>query len=369
MLRVGLTERHGMLVEQTQNPPEGVIYSFPEAKRYGSKLFKSSIKGFMSDFDLTDIDIVEAVLSPIWTKKPWIQSLARFQEPLAYSLGGLPTPRSLRIALARIWYAQKNCLALTFWSRAGYNTLKTYGKVTSGALLDKSKVVYPAIRFVDTPLKTSTNTDVNILFSGDFFRKGGANVVEAFEKLQITYPEISLTICSDEKIDFITQDVEMRHHYLKRIESNPRIRFGRISRKEMLESVLPETDIFLIPTYNEAFGYAILEAMAYGIPVVATNIFAIPEMIENNETGFTIDVDEYDMEKLFAGYIVNHIPEDLVSYITNQLTDYLQILIEDASLRTKFGAAGREVARTKFSVEKRNYDMLEIYQDAVRRKL
>ncbi|MFT4803964.1 MAG: glycosyltransferase involved in cell wall biosynthesis [Psychroserpens sp.] len=44
----------------------------------------------------------------------------------------------------------------------------------------------------------------------------------------------------------------------------------------MLEQVLPETDVFVSPTYEEAFGFALLEASAYGIPVISTNHYAIP---------------------------------------------------------------------------------------------
>src|SRR5690606_14442564 len=114
---------------------------------------------------------------------------------------------------------------------------------------------------------------------GDFFRKVGAHVVDAFERIQDDFPEATLRVCCNERLDFNTPDRALREKYLRKIHNNKRIIFGRVPREVMLNQVLPNTDIYLLPTYDEAFGFAILEAMAYGIPVIASNVFAIPEII------------------------------------------------------------------------------------------
>ena len=52
--------------------------------------------------------------------------------------------------------------------------------------------------------------------------------------------------------------------------------------------VLGHLDLFVLPSINEGFGIAIIEAMAAGVPVVASNCGGIPEIIEHNVNGFLV---------------------------------------------------------------------------------
>lgn len=83
-------------------------------------------------------------------------------------------------------------------------------------------------------------------------------------------------------------------------------------------------DVFLFPSRLEGFGMCVLEAMATGLPVVATATGAIPEMIEHGRTGFLVtDPDDTD---LFA--------------------DYVLTLVKSPALRREMGTAARtEAAR------------------------
>ncbi|WP_186775193.1 glycosyltransferase family 4 protein [Allorhodopirellula solitaria] len=237
----------------------------------------------------------------------------------------------------------------------------------SSDLVAKSTVVYPAIRSVPSdPVRQSSRDTINLLFSGFFFRKGGASVVDAFCTLQKQYPGVRLRLCCDPRTDFETSCASMRDEYLAKIDMNPAIKLGRVSRIEMIERVLPETDVFVMPTYNEAFGFAILEAMAQGIPVVSTRHFAIPEMVEHDRSGFLIDFGSFDVAKLFPGYVVDQIPADFHASVTEQLESYLSQLIGSKELRGRFSARSLEIVASKFSIERRNQVMLDIYRNAIK---
>ncbi|MCX7919831.1 MAG: N-acetyl-alpha-D-glucosaminyl L-malate synthase BshA [bacterium] len=57
-----------------------------------------------------------------------------------------------------------------------------------------------------------------------------------------------------------------------------------------IEHLLPIADLFILPSEQESFGLAALEAMSCGLPVIATNIGGIPEVVQSGETGYLSQV-------------------------------------------------------------------------------
>ena len=105
-------------------------------------------------------------------------------------------------------------------------------------------------------------------------------------------------------------------------------------------SVLQASDIFLLATVGEAFGLALAEAMACGVPVVGSRAGAIPEVIEDGKTGLLVNA------------------MDPVA-----LADGIENLGRDHALRKQM--AQHAVARVAehFSVEKAVAETLQIYGD------
>jgi len=85
-------------------------------------------------------------------------------------------------------------------------------------------------------------------------------------------------------------------------------------------------DVFCLPTRFEPFGIAFIEAMYFALPCVGTNAWAVPEMITDGETGFTVPIDDVDA-----------------------LTDRLHLLLGDRQLARRMGTAGCERARRHFT--------------------
>jgi glycosyltransferase involved in cell wall biosynthesis len=93
-----------------------------------------------------------------------------------------------------------------------------------------------------------------------------------------------------------------------------------------------ESDIFVMPSIKPKDGNldgipnVIVEAMLAGLPVIATNVSAIPELIEDGKTGFLINQKD---EKMLA--------------------DRLETLLRDRSKREEFGKAGRSKVLKMFN--------------------
>ncbi|GLR19718.1 N-acetyl-alpha-D-glucosaminyl L-malate synthase BshA [Portibacter lacus] len=70
------------------------------------------------------------------------------------------------------------------------------------------------------------------------------------------------------------------------------IRF--LGKQNAVEELLAVADLFIIPSENESFGLAALEAMACGVPVISSNAGGLPELNLDGKTGYTLDVGDVD---------------------------------------------------------------------------
>lgn len=91
---------------------------------------------------------------------------------------------------------------------------------------------------------------------------------------------------------------------------------------ERKAEILSNSDIYLQPSYQEALGIAILEAMSYKIPVIATNVGGIPEIINDGVNGYLIAPGDQD-----ALYLA------------------LKKLLESPEKRLEFGENGSKIAK------------------------
>lgn len=364
MIRVGITEMHGIAQEICAYPPESVIYSeIYSRKHFSNHIISSPAKGVLHFFEGNDVDIIEAPLFPVLTNKKWLYTPADFPTCISFGAFGYPLPRCLRIKFIRSLFLKDNFIKLLFKSYAGKETLHKYLGKTNDDLFKKVDVVYPAVRKVnDSQIKFNTNR-VNILFVGDFLGKGGVHVVEAFEELQKEFSNIKLTVCASEK--FKTNNAALEKKYLDKLRNNNAITFGFVDRNYIMNTLLPDTDIFVCPTYKDSYGYAIEEAMAYGIPVISTNHFAIPEIVEHERSGFLINTSQFDFINEFKSYYVDHIPNDFLQHMNNEVYKYLRLLVSNFNLRKTMGLNGLAIARSKFSFDRRNEIMKKIYIEAL----
>ena len=113
--------------------------------------------------------------------------------------------------------------------------------------------------------------------------------------------------------------------------------FGFSKEIEKFYSIL---DIFVLTTIKESFGLVLLEAMAMGLPVIASNRGGPPEIIEHEVNGFLFDPDNQ-----------------------KELVTQLYKLISDEKLRKSMGEKSVELVKNKFNLDKKVDKYLQIFQD------
>jgi glycosyltransferase involved in cell wall biosynthesis len=106
--------------------------------------------------------------------------------------------------------------------------------------------------------------------------------------------------------------------------------------------LLLSADVYVQPSRSEAFGLAILEAMSLGLPVVATRVGGVPELVVDDVTGLLVA------------------PDDPVA-----LADAIGVLLADPQRRAAMGSAGRDRARGEFGVARFRTDVTRLYAAAM----
>ncbi len=68
-----------------------------------------------------------------------------------------------------------------------------------------------------------------------------------------------------------------------------------LGKQESVAEILSCADLFLLPSASESFGLVALEAMSCGVPVVATRVGGVPEVVPEGEAGYLADVGDVDL--------------------------------------------------------------------------
>lgn len=123
-----------------------------------------------------------------------------------------------------------------------------------------------------------------------------------------------------------------------------RVRFvGSKSGAEKV-ALLRESDVYVQPSHHEGLPIAVLEAMAHGVPIVATRVGALPEVIDSDRSGLLVPARSAD-----------------------ELAEAMRRMIADEPFRVGCGVAARETAEARFSLLRLRDDLATIYASLVDR--
>ena len=146
-------------------------------------------------------------------------------------------------------------------------------------------------------------------------RKGIDYLIKALANLVPQYSQLLLRVMGEgdarEALEKLAKDLELE----KNIEF-----IGRIPR-ENTAPYYQEASIFVLPSFNEGMSNAMLEALASGLPLIATNTGGTSELVEEGVNGFIVKMRD-----------------------SQDLTDRIEILMKDEDLRKRMGEASRRKA-------------------------
>ncbi len=163
-------------------------------------------------------------------------------------------------------------------------------------------------------------------------QKGVSDALQAFAGTRAEFPQARLLIAGDGPLRARLQNEAVQAGL------GESVRF--LGWREDVPEFLAACDVFLMPSLWEGFGLVLLEAMARGLPVVASRVSAIPEVVVDGETG------------LLAA--AGDIPA---------IRDALLTLLRDPAMARRMGERGRQRLETCFGEERMVRQTCALYQE------
>lgn len=172
--------------------------------------------------------------------------------------------------------AAPRCLEIRCLSEACRRTL---GLLFGAAVRGKAALHYPLVgRPAAVPQADGgAGAGCRFLFVATQFElKGGAALLRAFRRVHREAPETGL--------DLVTH-LPPGHEALAAACPGVRVHAATLSREEVAARFLSRAQVLVHPTYVESFGMVVLEALAHGLAIVASDVYALPEMVRDGVNG------------------------------------------------------------------------------------
>ena len=283
-------------------------------------------------------------LSPYWGLVPPMLALRKLiPAPITHTLpelgAGIAHPDSTLVVTFHNYYLDTEMLAAASPAqRVFYKSLMASAVRSS---LSRAKWVTAVSRFtadkvarhhdlgerlvlirngVDTglfsPAERDTGQPVRVLFAGNPTRRKGAGHLAALAEALPDDAVLQYTVGLRDSATGVVA------------ESEKLVAIPRRTHEEMPE-LYRQADILFFPTRREGLSLVALEAMACGLPVVATRCSSMPELVDHGKGGFLFEMDN-----------------------RSQMLDYLTRLVKDPGLRKEMGNYNREKVLEQFPMNK-----------------
>ncbi len=356
-----------------------IIHNLPVAlsKLLPVPLFKAWLEGRFAR-PPQGVALTFAYNHTVFRDEPWVANVEWVHMLAGFEVKQL---RRFRGSIERR-FASRRCRKIITWCEAAKRSILL--NLDCRGFEEKVEVVplaVPAKRFA----KAGAGERLKLLFVGsanaprgpvngclpgrflyDFYQKGGQEVLETYVRLKPRYPQLELVMRAG-----VPPAVK------RRFEGVPGIRFiERVVPWPELEREFRSADVFLFPSHQVPPWGVILHAMSYGLPVVATDVYANAELVQDGRTGFIVrassTVPYYADEERTIPSVVssrrgdfNRAIRRVDPRVVEELAAKTGLLLDNEELRCKLGrAARREVERGRHSLEARNARLKAIFDEA-----
>jgi glycosyltransferase involved in cell wall biosynthesis len=173
-----------------------------------------------------------------------------------------------------------------------------------------------------------------VLFFGEIARhKGVLELARAFARVADAFPALRLVYAGTGRAVAETRELTARLGLGERAE------FTGWLEAQRKHATLAGATIFVLPSYVEGMPMALLEAMSWGLPVIATPVGGVPEIVTHEVDGLLVPAGDADA-----------------------LAAAIARLMSEPELRERLGRAARETVATRFSVDSAVERLLGIYR-------
>jgi glycosyltransferase involved in cell wall biosynthesis len=227
-------------------------------------------------------------------------------------------------------------------------SVKQHAITTLGLPSDRITVVYrgrdevrlgrpdPARRrTARTMLGLEDDDEVLVHLGRQEFPKGHVHLLDAFDRLAGTRPRLWLLAAGRQGNS--SAQVAAAHG---RMRHGDRVRF--LGHRDDAPEVLAAGDAFVLPSLWEGLGCSLLEAMALGLPIVASDVPAIREVVEDGRNATLVPLAD-----------------------PAALADAIEVMLDDADRRRSYGLRSRSIFEERFTLTPRMEEMVRLYDRVV----
>jgi glycosyltransferase involved in cell wall biosynthesis len=259
---------------------------------------------------------------------------------VGYNIGAMSFYR----LLLRHLLLSRSCLEIRCMSEACKKSLRLiFGEDVHA----KASVHYPFVRqAVETVDQVQQRA--HFLFVGTQFEiKGGEALLRAFSRVHARFPGCHL--------DIVTH-LPKRFRQLVAACSGIEVHEARFSREEIHTRFMRQADILVLPTYVDSFGMVALEALAHGLGLIATDVYALGELVETGYNGDLLKppISIWDSFLPSAVYsdlanVKQHIHATDTGAFEDRLTDVIERFVVDPAWRLRARQASTRLMRERFA--------------------
>ncbi|MDF7650682.1 glycosyltransferase family 4 protein [Pantoea sp. Acro-805] len=321
-----------------------------------------------------DADVIHLFNEVAHTNRNWIATFET-EIPRVLPVPGVAKTANPELHSQLQLIARSECLYLIAISQATLNIqlklLEAFPAIKK-AVAHKLITLHPPQALLCTKPRLMTPGKIHFTFIGsEFYRKGGAEVVLAISQLTeedvFTRSQIQVTLIGDLTLrhNIAHRQFQDDEAFYARIEhlikTSPHIQHFTALPNPQVLALLQVSHVGLLPSWQDTYGFSVLEMQASGCPVITTNVRALPEINPegsgwlihqplNDEFEYVVDSDEKK----------KHIRQQIVQQLKTHIVDILR----NPGLITQYSAQSLKRIAEQHDPEKFSEQLARYYSSS-----